>query len=154
MKLIRYVTTLVAVATSTPSLAGAPEDNQVATTGDLIELCSVSVDDPLYNAAMGFCLGYIDAAMDYHAALTAGPKYDPIACPDTKVSREEVVAVVVEWSKRNPQHQNTETPIHGVMRATTFSEGTCAVHQKVPPGWCWTAGSVRVDQPGLLGLQG
>jgi len=118
MKLIRYVIALAAVVTSIPTLAGAPRDNQVATTGDLIELCSVSVDDPRYNAAMGFCLGYIDAAMDYHAALTAGPKYDPIACPDTRVSREEVVAVVVEWSKRNPQHQNSETPIHGVMRAT------------------------------------
>jgi gamma-glutamyl phosphate reductase len=84
----------------------------------LIELCSVSADDPVYPAAMGFCLGYIDAAMDYHAALTAGPKYDPIACPETAVTREQVVVVLMDWSKRNAQHLNSEAPVVGVMRAS------------------------------------
>ena len=75
MQLIRHAIALAAVVASTQTLAGAPQAHQVTTTGDLIELCSVSVDDPLYGAAMGFCLGYIDAALDYHAALTSGPKY-------------------------------------------------------------------------------
>jgi hypothetical protein len=119
MKLIRYVIALAALAASTQTLAGAPQDYQVTTTEDLIELCSVSADDPLYNAAMGFCLGYIDAALDYHAALTAGPNNATITCPDGSVSRGEVVAVVVEWSKRNAQHQNTEAPVTGVMRAVS-----------------------------------
>lgn len=117
MKLIRYVTALAALAVSTQTLAAAPQDHDVTTTGDLIELCSVSVDDPLYNAAMGFCLGYIDAAMDYHAALTAGPKYDAIVCPPETVARVEVVAVVMEWSKGNTQHLQSEAPVEGVMRA-------------------------------------
>ena len=72
MKLIRYVIALAALAASTQTLAATPQADNVTTTGELIELCGVSVDDPLYNAAMGFCLGYIDAALDYHAALTAG----------------------------------------------------------------------------------
>lgn len=67
---------------------------------------------------MGFCLGYIDAAIDYHAALTAGLKYDPIACPENTVTREEVVVVLMEWSNRNTQHLNNETPVVGVMRAS------------------------------------
>ena len=117
MKPIRYVITLVAVAASSLSLAGAPQDSQVVTTEDLIEMCSVSVDDPLYPAAKGFCLGYIDAVMDYHAALTAGARYDPIACPETAVTREEVVVVLVEWSQRNAQLLKDETPVTGVMRA-------------------------------------
>jgi hypothetical protein len=94
-----------------------PDNYDVSTTGDLIALCSVSVDDPLYNAAMGFCLGYIDAAMDYHEALTAGGKYDAVACPDTKVAREEVVGVFVDWSNHNAQYLEVETPVLGVMRA-------------------------------------
>jgi len=118
MKLIRYVIALVALAAATQTLAEAPQGHQVTTTEDLIELCSVSADDPVYPAAMGFCLGYIDAALDYQAALTAGPKYDPIACPQTAVTREEVVVVLMDWSKRNTQHLNSETPVVGVMRAS------------------------------------
>ena len=97
------------------------------TTEDLIELCSVSADDPLYNAAMGFCLGYIDAALDYHAALTAGPEQAAITCPDPSISREEVVVVVVEWSKHNAQHLKDETPVTGVMRAVS-EKWPCSGH--------------------------
>jgi len=119
MKLIRYVIALAALVAATQTLAAAPQDRHVTTMGDLIELCSVSVDDPLYNAAMGFCLGYIDAALDYHAALTAGPTNAAITCPPTTVSREEVVVVVVDWSKRNARHLKSEAPVQGVMRAVS-----------------------------------
>ena len=117
MKLIRHVIALAVVVSSIQVLAATPEKHDVTTTGDLIELCGVSADDPLYEAAMGFCLGYIDAAMDYHAALTAGPKYDAIVCPPETVARVEVVAVVMEWSKGNTQHLQSEAPVEGVMRA-------------------------------------
>ena len=39
------------------ALAAAPQDRRVTTTGDLIELCSVSADDPLYAAALGAAVG-------------------------------------------------------------------------------------------------
>ena len=118
MKIFRYVITLAALATASQALAATSQTRHVESTADLVELCSVSVGDPLYDAAMGFCLGYIDAAIDYHAALTAGPKYDPIACPENTVTREEVVVVLMEWSNRNTQHLNNETPVVGVMRAS------------------------------------
>jgi hypothetical protein len=117
MKFTRYVIALAITFTSTQTLAGTSVDYHVPTTGDLITLCSVSADDPLYEAARGFCLGYIDAAMDYHAALTAGPNYKAIVCPQGTVSREEVVTVVLEWSKSNGRHLKSEAPVHGVMRA-------------------------------------
>lgn len=117
MKLTRYLIALAAIFASTQTLAGTSVDYDVPTTGDLITLCNVGADDPLYEAARGFCLGYIDAAMDYHAALTAGPNYEPIVCPQGTVSREDVVAVVMEWSQSNGQHLTSEAPVHGVMRA-------------------------------------
>jgi hypothetical protein len=117
MKLSRYVIALTAIFSSTHALAVTPENYDVTTTADLVELCSVSADDPLYEAAMGFCLGYIDAAMDYHAALTAGSRFNAIVCPNGTVSREEVVGVVLEWSKTNAQHLQGEAPVQGVMRA-------------------------------------
>jgi hypothetical protein len=117
MKLTRYVIALAAIFASTQTLAGTSVDYDVPTTGDLITLCNVSEDDPLYEAARGFCLGYIDAAMDYHAALTAGPNYEAIVCPQGTVSREAVVTVVLEWSQSNGQHLKSEAPVHGIMRA-------------------------------------
>jgi len=119
MRFIRHAIAFAALVAATQTLAGAPQDHQVISTEDLVEMCSVSADDPLYNAAMGFCFGYIDAVMDYHAALTAGPEYDPIACPETAVTRQEVVVVLMDWSKSNTQHLKGETPVHGVMRAAS-----------------------------------
>jgi hypothetical protein len=117
MKFISHTLAMVAIITSTQTLAGTSLDYDVPTMGDLVVLCNVSADDPAFEAARGFCLGYIDAALDYHAALTAGPKYPAIVCPDGSVSREEVVAVVLEWSTTNAEHAKNEAPVHGVMRA-------------------------------------
>ena len=119
MQLIRYAIALAAVVVSTHTLAASHESHAVSTTADFVALCDVAADDPLYEASMAFCLGYIDAVIDYHAALTAGPKYDPIACPDVEVTREEVVAVVLEWARSNALHLKSETPVHGVMRAAS-----------------------------------
>ena len=119
MRLIQQTIALAAIVASTQGLAATPANYDVTTTADLIELCSVSADDPLYDAAMGFCLGYIDAAIDYHAAITAGPQSAAFVCPDTTTSREAVVTVVVAWSRTNPQYLQGEAPVHGVMRALT-----------------------------------
>jgi len=117
MPLTRYAIALAAVVASASALAARPAAKHVATTGELIELCSVSADDPSYAAAMGFCLGYIDAALDYHAALTAGKKFHAIVCPDPEVTREEVVAVFLDWSRTNPHLVGTGLPVEDVMRA-------------------------------------
>jgi hypothetical protein len=117
MKFIRNALAMVAIITSPQTLAGTSLNYDVPTMGDLVVLCNVSADDPAFEAARGFCLGYIDAAMDYHAALTAGPKYPAIVCPDGSLSREEVVGVVLEWSKTNSEHAKSEAPVDGVMRA-------------------------------------
>lgn len=117
MKLKESVIAMAAFAVASQSLPAAERQRHVETTGDLVELCSVSADDPKYAAAMGFCLGYLDAAMDYHAALTEGPGYRPIVCPEASMTREELKAVFIEWSKRNPQHMTDERPVTGVMRA-------------------------------------
>lgn len=117
MKFIRLAIGLATVVASLSVLAGPPAGRHIKTTGELIELCSVSADDPSYAAAMGFCLGYIDAALDYHAALTSGAKYDPIVCPHSTVTREEVVTVFLDWSRKNSQHLETGIPVEGLMRA-------------------------------------
>ena len=117
---MQFIGPAIALATTvaaTQILAGPPAARQVKTTSELLALCSVSVDDPSYAAAMGFCLGYIDAALDYHAALTSGARFDPIVCPDPAVSREEIVTVFLDWSRANPQRVDAGLPVEDVMRA-------------------------------------
>jgi hypothetical protein len=117
MRIIRPLTTLTALVVSTSALAAPPAGKDVATTRELVQLCSVSADDPAYAAAMGFCLGYIDAALDYHAALTSGEKFEAIVCPGAGLTRQEVVAVFLDWSSRNPQQLDTGSPVENLMRA-------------------------------------
>ena len=125
MQFIRHTVALAAVVASAVAFAAPPAGKHVETTRELIELCSVSADDPSYPAAMGFCLGYIDAALDYHAALTAGKKFHAIVCPDPEVTREEVVAVFLDWSRANPQLVGTGQPVESVMRAV-YEKWPCA----------------------------
>ena len=98
--------------------ADSPEFN-VKTTADLVKLCSMPVDAMFYQAGMGYCLGFIDAAHDYHAAITSGDLLKPIACPGQDVTRRQIVDVFLDWAAKNPDLLANESPINGVMRAVT-----------------------------------
>ncbi len=94
-------------------------DFNMKTSRDLMDLCSAPKGDVNYDAAMGYCLGYIDAAQDYHRAITSGDLLSPIACPGHHVTRREMADVFVEWAKGNGDLLDNESPINGVMRAAT-----------------------------------
>jgi len=87
------------------------------TTADLVKLCSMPVDAMFYQAGMGYCLGFIDAAHDYHAAITSGDLLKPIACPGPTVTRQQIVDAFLIWAAKNPDLLDNESPINGVMRA-------------------------------------
>ena len=89
------------------------------TTRDLVQLCSTPQSNELHGTAMGYCLGFVDAATDYHAVITGGDLLEPIACPGRTVTRGEAVDVFLAWAKRNEALLDTESPIHGLMRAAT-----------------------------------
>ena len=93
------------------------EDFKAHTTRNLVNLCSATSDDDHYEAAMGFCLGFLDAAHDYHRVLTSGDLVAPIACAPKPVTREEIKSVFLAWAKANPGLMDNEAPIQGVMRA-------------------------------------
>lgn len=115
--IIIFVAALVCAAPS--SYAAETSDFNAKTTRDLVDLCSVQADDDLYAAAMGYCLGFADAAYDYHQMITSGEMLKPIACSGDQVTRQEVVDAFLAWARANSALLDSEGPIHGLMRAVS-----------------------------------
>lgn len=95
------------------------DDFHVRTTRDLFDLCSAKVDHELHDAAKGFCLGFVDAAHDYHHALTSGDLLAPIACSPEGTTREDAVNIFLNWARANPDLMDSESAINGLMRAVS-----------------------------------
>ena len=99
-----------------PAIALETDGGRVTAT-DLVALCTVADDDATYHAAIAFCFGYLDAALDYHAALTAGLKFESLTCPPETTSREAVAVAFVEWAGGNSGAVGDGAPVHAVMQA-------------------------------------
>ncbi len=101
-----------------PGLAAAvsEKDFEANTTQDLVNLCSVSADDPLYHQAINFCHGYFVGAYDYYEAVSGGPEGVKLVClPDPMPSRNEAIKMILEWVKSNPQYLQ-EPPVETEFR--------------------------------------
>ena len=86
------------------------------TTGDLVALCSVARDDPTAVAAIHFCHGYY-VGLDQYAAETGRAFRNRLYCPPegTPLTRNQVVATLVDWHRKNPQYAS-EAPFDGILR--------------------------------------
>ena len=117
----RKILALIAVAAgyASPAVALDSADFEAKTTRNLVNLCSATWGDEDYQAAMGFCLGYLDAAHDYHRTISSGDLVKPISCPKGPVTRQQLLDVFLAWAKANPGLLDNESPIHGVMRASS-----------------------------------
>jgi hypothetical protein len=108
----------LAVLLALPALAGAvtEKDFEVKTTQNLLDLCTASPKDPLYNQAVNFCQGYLVGAYAYYAAAAAGPDGAKLVCfPEKAPSRNEAIAMFVEWAKAHPQYKG-EKPVETEFR--------------------------------------
>ena len=78
-----------------PGLAVAvtEEDFKARTTQNLLNLCTVSPDDPLYNQAINFCHGYLVGAFHYY--LSEGV-LELVCLPDPPPSRNDAIAMFIE----------------------------------------------------------
>jgi hypothetical protein len=92
------------------------EDFKVEQTEDLLDLCSTSPDNPLYQGAIHFCHGYLVGAYHYYTAVAAGPDGTNLVCfPDPPPSRETIIAMFIEWAKAHPEYMN-ELPVETEFR--------------------------------------
>jgi Rap1a immunity proteins len=93
-------------------------DFNLATTQNLLDLCSVTQADPLSREAIHFCVGYIEGAMDYHDAVV-GEEMKPLVCKPKGTTRNDAVLVLVAWGQANRGNaaRMNEPPVIGVVRA-------------------------------------
>jgi Rap1a immunity proteins len=94
------------------------DDYQLRTSGDLLDICSLDSSHAGYYEARGFCLGYFAGGIDLHDALAAGRDFPQLACPTGQVTRDDVVAVFVNYARAHPEHLN-ERPMDTVFRAVS-----------------------------------
>ena len=101
-----------------PVVAGAvsEKDFEVQTTENIVKLCTVSPEDPLYHQAINFCHGYLVGAYHYYDAVSSGPKSIRFVCPpDPMPSRNDTIDAFIQWVKAHPQHW-AETPVETEFR--------------------------------------
>ena len=116
---MRMPITILALWLPAAAAVNAADDAtfRVKTTGDLVDLCRTAEGHRNFDAAMGYCLGFVDAANDYHRAITSGDLLEPIACPEHETTRREVVDMFLAWARKNGNLLESESPINGLMRA-------------------------------------
>src|SRR5262245_26792716 len=112
---------LFAMIGAVPALAAAVTDGdfEVKTAQNLLNLCTVSVEDPRYKEALHFCHGYLVGAYHYYLATLAGPNAKPLVCPsDPPPSRNAVISGFVAWPRAHQQYMN-EAPAETEFRYLT-----------------------------------
>lgn len=115
---IKSIVFLLFVLLALPGFAGAvsEEDFKVNTTQNLINLLTVSPDDPLYDEAINFSQGYMLGAYHYYEASISGPKGFKLLClPATPPCRDEVIKMFVDWVNKHPQYMK-EPPVETEFR--------------------------------------
>jgi Rap1a immunity proteins len=113
------VWSLVLASFLVPGLAGAAvtdDDFVLATTQNLVNLCSVSPSDPRAKEAIQMCEGYMLGAYHYYLATNSGKNDMRLVCmPNPPPSRNDAVAMFVAWAKANPQYMK-EAPVDSEFR--------------------------------------
>jgi Rap1a immunity proteins len=82
----------------------------------LVTACTVPAGATLYDAAEGFCLGYMTGAMQLYRAAAASPNVKNFVCPGRVVTRAEMRDVFLEWAAANPERLN-EPAVDSLLRA-------------------------------------
>ena len=95
---------------ASPTMAADESAFIIDTTADLVTLCTASPDAPTYSAAIHMCHGYVTGVAHFHEALSTELDEDIYCVPqgDARPSRNEAIAMFVEWVGNNPDSAGTE----------------------------------------------
>jgi len=96
--------------------AASEKDFEAQTTEQIINLCTATPSDPLYQQAIYFCQGYLVGAYKYYEAAHSGPDAPKFVClPNPPPSRSSSITMFIEWAKVHPQYWK-ESPVETEFR--------------------------------------
>src|SRR5262245_26490585 len=74
------------------------------TTADLVALCTQRSNDPRADAAIAYCYGYAEGAVDIVLSYSAAGKQSqrPICLPSPAPALNQVMADFVAWAGKDP----------------------------------------------------
>jgi Rap1a immunity proteins len=102
MRALALAAGLVAVAAT--AAAGAVSESQFPprTVADLVAICAPAKDDPLMTAAVNFCQGYAEGAVDVEMAHEARGARKLFCLPTPRPPRGSELASFIAWAKERP----------------------------------------------------
>jgi hypothetical protein len=86
--------------------AAVTQDNfPPKTTADLVALCSAQKDDPLATAALNYCHGFAEGAVEIALSYSAvGPQsHRPFCLPSPAPSHDQAVSDFSTWANGDPK---------------------------------------------------
>jgi hypothetical protein len=111
----------IAIVAAPPALAQTPGETSLSsrafdlrTAQDLFDVCTTEPSDDRHIAARAFCYGFVSGGQQYHDEISLCLR--PIACPDRRLTRDEIVGAFVEYLRQTPEAAE-ERPINAVFRA-------------------------------------
>lgn len=120
MKSVIRAAAVAAIATVSSGAYAAEmvteEHFRLDTMKDLILLCDVDAQDPNATAAIHMCHGFMIGLHHFHEALGRALE-GTVFCveDDARPTRDEAVAMLVTWSRNNPEHDSKEA-VDGVLQ--------------------------------------
>jgi len=118
MRNLAFVTAVVTMSiVFSAARAEVTEENfRIDTTKDLVALCSVDASDPNAVAAIHMCHGYVMGLVHFHIVMGRALEGSIYCMEDAKrPTRDQTIAMLVEWSKAHPEYDSLEA-VDGVLQ--------------------------------------
>jgi hypothetical protein len=102
-----------------PAAAVQDDDLRFDTTDDLYRVCSVTAGEAEYPVANQACRAFIEAAVQYHDAVTDRKKLKRLICYPKSATVQDGKDAFVAWARKNARSEKLmgEIPVVGLVRS-------------------------------------
>ena len=101
------------------TLAIEEDDLKFDTTADLYDVCVVSAAEPEYPVAHQACRAFIEAAVQYHDAVSDRKNLKRLICYPKGATLQDGKNAFLTWAAKNSADKNLmdEVPVVGLVRS-------------------------------------
>lgn len=123
MKLMAVISAFGVVAllgiSSQQATAIEDDDLRFDTTRDLYDVCAVPADAPEYPVANQACRAFIEAAVQYHDAVSDRKNLRRLICYPKSATIRDGKDAFIAWARTNADNQTRmgELPVIGLVRS-------------------------------------